>query len=363
MNIKNLLSVFALCIIGCGCSGGSADENPATTGIPTSSEAMYFPPLNSDTWETKSFSSLGWHQDKVQDLLNYLETKHSKSFMVIQNGRIVMENYFSGHTASTPWYWASAGKTLTSAVMGIAEQEGFLNINNKVSAYIGTGWTSEPLAKENLITCRNLLTMTSGLDDSLGDDVSPANLKYKADAGTRWAYHNVYVKLQDVVAAATGQTWPQYFNAKLRDKIGMTGSWIQSGDNSVYWSTTRSMARFGLMALNNGNWNGTQIVNSTYFQNSVNTSQSINLAYGYLWWLNGKSSYHLPQSQYQFSGKLIPSAPDDMFCALGKNDQKIYVVPGKKIVIIRMGDAADNVNPALSDFDDVLWQKINAVIN
>lgn len=363
MNIKNLLSVFALCIIGCGCSGGSADENPATTEIPTSSEAMYFPPLNSDTWETKSFSSLGWHQDKVQDLLNYLETKHSKSFMVIQNGRIVMENYFSGHTASTPWYWASAGKTLTSAVTGIAEQEGFLNINNKVSAYIGTGWTSEPLAKENLITCRNLLTMTSGLDDSLGDDVSPANLKYKADAGTRWAYHNVYVKLQDVVAAATGQTWPQYFNAKLRDKIGMTGSWIQSGDNSVYWSTTRSMARFGLMALNNGNWNGTQIVNSTYFQNSVNTSQSINLAYGYLWWLNGKSSYHPPQSQYQFSGKLIPSAPDDMFCALGKNDQKIYVVPGKKIVIIRMGDAADNVNPALSDFDDVLWQKINAVIN
>ncbi|WP_295211648.1 serine hydrolase [uncultured Chryseobacterium sp.] len=363
MNIKNLLSVFALCIIGCGCSGGSADENPATTEIPTSSEAMYFPPLNSDTWETKSFSSLGWHQDKVQDLLNYLETKHSKSFMVIQNGRIVMENYFSGHTASTPWYWASAGKTLTSAVTGIAEQEGFLNINNKVSAYIGTGWTSEPLAKENLITCRNLLTMTSGLDDSLGDDVSPANLKYKADAGTRWAYHNVYVKLQDVVAAATGQTWPQYFNAKLRDKIGMTGSWIQSGDNSVYWSTTRSMARFGLMALNNGNWNGTQIVNSTYFQNSVNTSQSINLAYGYLWWLNGKSSYHLPQSQYQFSGKLIPSAPDDMFCALGKNDQKIYVVPGKKIVIIRMGDAADDANPALSDFDDVLWQKINAVIN
>jgi CubicO group peptidase (beta-lactamase class C family) len=205
--------------------------------------------------------------------------------------------------------------------------------------------------------------MTSGLDDSLGDDVSPANLKYKADAGTRWAYHNVYVKLQDVVAAATGQTWPQYFNTKLRDKIGMTGSWIQSGDNSVYWSNTRSMARFGLMALNNGSWNGNQIISSTYFQSAVSTSQNINPAYGYLWWLNGKSSYHLPQTQIQFNGKLIPDAPDDMFCALGKNDQKIYVVPGRKLVIIRMGDAADNVNLALSDFDDVLWQKINAVIN
>ncbi len=362
MKIKNLLRISAFCFLMISCSSDDSSEQPGQNEDP-STETMYFPPSNSDVWETKSISALGWNQSKVQDLLTYLETKHSKSFIILQNGRIVMENYFNGHTATTPWYWASAGKTLTSTVTGIAEQEGFLNINNKVSDYIGTGWTSEPLAKENLITCKNLLTMTSGLDDSLGDDVSPANLQYKADAGTRWAYHNVYVKLQDVVAAATNQTWSQYFNTKLRDKIGMTGNWIQSGDNSVYWSTTRSMARFGLMALNNGNWNGTQIINSNYFQNATNTSQNINLAYGYLWWLNGKSSYHLPQTQIQFNGKLIPNAPDDMFCALGKNDQKIYVVPSKKLVIIRMGDAADNVNLALSDFDDTLWQKINAVIN
>lgn len=50
-----------------------------------------------------------------------------------------------------------------------------------------------------------------------------------------------------------------------------------------------------------------------------------------------------------------------MFMALGKNDQKIYVVPSKKMVVIRMGDAANAVNLALSDFDDVLWQKINAL--
>ena len=171
------------------------------------------------------------------------------------------------------------------------------------------------------------------------------------------------MKLQDVVAAASGQTWSQYFNTKLRNKIGMTGSWVQSGDNTVYWSTTRSMARFGLLALNNGSWNGTQIINTTYFNNATTTSQNINLAYGYLWWLNGKASYHITQTQIQFSGSLIPSAPNDKFCALGKNDQKIYVIPSKKMVIIRMGEAADNVNLALSDFDDVLWQKINAVIN
>ncbi len=141
------------------------------------------------------------------------------------------------------------------------------------------------------------------------------------------------------------------------------GAWIQNGGLSVYWSNTRSMARFGLLALNNGKWENNQIINENYFRNATTTSQNINLSYGYLWWLNGKTSYHLPQSQFQFSGSLITSAPNDMYCALGKNDQKIYVIQSKKIVIIRMGNEADSSTFGLSDFDDVLWQKINAVIN
>jgi CubicO group peptidase (beta-lactamase class C family) len=119
------------------------------------------------------------------------------------------------------------------------------------------------------------------------------------------------------------------------------------------------MARFGLLALNNGNWNGTQIINTNYFNQATTTSQNINLAYGYLWWLNGKTSYHLPQTQLQFNGSLISTAPNDMYSALGKDDQKIYVIPSKKMVVIRMGDAADDVNLALSDFDETLWDKIN----
>lgn len=329
-------------------------------------ETMYFPPNDgSTTWETKSIASLGWNQSQVQPLLDYLELKNTKSFIILVNGRIVMENYFNGHSATTPWYWASAGKTLTSTVTGIAQDEGLVNINNKVSDYLGTGWTSAPLAKENLITCKNLLSMNSGLDDSLGDDVSPANLQYVADAGNRWAYHNVYVKLQDVVAQASGQTWTNYFNTKLRDKLGMTGgAWVNSGDGlSVYWSTARNMARFGLMSLNRGKWNGTTIVSETFFNQASTTSQNINEAYGYLWWLNGKSTYHLPTTQFEFNGTLIPNAPNDMFAALGKNDQKIYVIPSKKMVVIRMGDVANPANPtfALSGFDNELWGKINAL--
>ncbi len=357
--MRKYITLLALSLLTFSCS---SDDD--TNSSNTTEETMYFPPNDgSNTWETKSISSLGWNQSAVQPLLDYLELKHSKSFIILVNGRIVLENYFNGHSATTPWYWASAGKTLTTTVTGIAEQEGLININNKVSDYLGTGWTSAPLAKENLITCKNLLSMNSGLNETLGDDVSPANLQYVADAGTRWAYHNVYVKLQDVIAQESGQTWTNYFNTKLRDKLGMTGgSWINAGDGlSVYWSTSRNMARFGLMALNKGKWNSNQVVNEAFFNDATTTSQNINQSYGYMWWLNGKSSYRLPQTQFQFNGSIIPSAPSDMYCALGKNDQKIYVVPSKKMVIIRMGDVADDVNFALSDFDETLWQKISAL--
>ncbi|WP_304201018.1 serine hydrolase [Flavobacterium alvei] len=346
--------LIAICCLGC--------SSESTKPVPSPNETLYFPPLSGDVWETKSIADLGWKQAAVQPLLDYLELKNSKGFIILVNGRIVMENYFNGHSATTPWYWASAGKTLTATMNGIAQQEGLLNINNKVSDYIGTGWTSLSIDKENLIANKHLLTMTSGLDDTT-DDVTPAKLIYKADAGTRWAYHNVYVKLQDVVAQASGQTWSNYFNSKLRDKIGMSGSWLQVDNNSVYYSTTRSMARFGLLMYNKGKWEKNTILNETYFNEATNTSQNINLGYGYLWWLNGKTSYHLPQSQLQFKGSLIPTAPNDMFMALGKNDQKIYVIPSKKMVVIRMGEVANPTNPtfALSGFDEELWTKISAL--
>jgi CubicO group peptidase (beta-lactamase class C family) len=344
------------------CSSNTEISEPISTTPVIGAEAMYYPTIGSSNWDTKTLQSLNWNQAAVQPLLDFLSLKNSKGFIVLVNGRIVLENYFNGHTAAANWYWASAGKTITSTVTGIAQQEGIININNKVSQYIGTAWTSETLSQENLITCKNLLTMTSGLNDA-NDLVDPANLTYIADANNRWAYHNVYVKLQDVIAQASGMTWSNYFNTKLRDKIGMDGSWFTLVNNVVYGSTTRSMARFGLLMLNKGKWESQQILNEAYFTQATNTSQTINQSYGYLWWLNGKSSYHLPGLQTQFTGALIPAGPTDMFMALGKNDQKIYVIPSKKMVVIRMGDASDPANPtfSLSGFDNELWLKINAL--
>lgn len=361
--MKNMqFYLFIICsVLLFNCSSGN-DSDVIDEDIIRDSE-IYFPSITSNEWETTPLEELDWNEADLQSLLDFLEQKNTKSFIILHDGKIVVEEYFNEHNSTLPWYWASAGKTLTTAIVGIAEEEGLINIDNKVSDYIGTGWTSAPLAKENLITCKNLLSMSSGLDDSLGDSTSPEDLQYIADAGSRWAYHNVYVKLQDVIAQTSNQTWSNYFNSKLKNKIGMSGSWVQNNDFNVYWSNAKSMARFGLLIYAKGKWKNEQIIPEGYLNDAINTSQDINEAYGYLWWLNGKSTYHLPQSQLEFSGKLIPNAPNDMYSALGKNDQKIYIVPSKKLVIIRMGNSADNVNFALSSFDNDIWEKISTLVN
>lgn len=352
-----LLLTTAITLFSCQKDGGGSTIDP----VP---ETMYFPSTTDNTWETRPFSGLGWNESNIQPLKDFLIQKNTKSFMILVNGRIVIEEYFSGHTSTTTWPWNSAGKTLVATTTGIAQQEGLLNINNRASQYLGTGWTSESLAKENLITSRHLLTMTSGLNDSSELVITP-NLTYMADAGTRWSYHNVFQKLMDVVAAASGQTFETYFNAKLKNKIGMDGFWNNGIIFKIYHSNTRSMARFGLMALNKGKWNTEQIINETYFTESISTSQNINPSYGYLWWLNGKASAMIPGGQTVYPGTLVPNAPADMYAAMGASDQRIYVIPSKKMVVVRMGDASDPGNPsfAVSGFDNALWQKIIAVTN
>ncbi|MCH2193670.1 serine hydrolase [Kordia sp.] len=363
MNRPLFFATLFFLVLFLNCSSEAVDEILEEERPTIVDDSLYFPPLNSSTWETKAIAELNWNTDQLQPLLTYLEEKNTKSFVILHKGKIVVENYFDEHTESSPWYWASAGKTLTTAVAGIAQEENLLNLNDRVSDYIGNNWTSAALEKENLITCQNLLSMTSGLDDGLGSGISPSDLEYLSDAGSRWAYHGVFLKMQDVIAAASNQSWDSYFETKLKNRIGMTGAWIQTDNANVYWSTTRSMARFGLLIAANGTWNDEQIIPESFLNEATSTSQNINEAYGYLWWLNGKTSYRLPQTQLEFSGELVPNAPQDMYCALGKNDQKIYIVPSKNLVIIRMGNAADNANFALSDFDNVLWEKINLLIN
>ena len=357
--------IFALLILTSSCR--DEKENCCDT---INQASPYFPP-NSKNWETTSPSSLGWNTDSIQTLYDNLELNGTRAYIVLINGKIVLEKYWgknifnnSTFDTSTNWYWASAAKTLTSFAVGKAEEDGKLSLAHKTSDYLGLGWTSLSSEQEDKITIRHLLTMTSGLDDATGnaDSWQPQDLIYKTEAGTRWAYHNApYTLLDQVVENAVGQDFEPYFNTILRDKIGMDGSWIWSGDNHLYLSTARAAALFGNLILNNGVWDGTRILNKAYVDVMTSKSQEINQAYGYLWWLNNASSYRIPQSQIEFHGSLTPNAPSDMYSALGKNGQYVCVVPSKKMVLIRMGDNPDAALVPFLYLNDI-WKMMNGVM-
>lgn len=323
---------------------------------------LYFPPLTGDSWEQVSPQQLGWCTERTDSLYKLLDDNHTKGFIILKDGRIVVEKYFGTFTADSAWYWASAAKSLTAFITGLAKQQGILNINDSVSKYLGTGWTSCPPEKERLITVRHQLTMTTGLDYLVADQdcTEPSCLKYRNDAGTSWFYHNApYHLIHDVIAQASGKTYQQFTSQYLGAKTGITGLWY----DHVFYSRPRSMARFGLLMLNRGVWNGDAVLtDSAYFREMISTSQEFNNAYGYLWWLNGKSSYRLPASLATFPGKLCPPAPDDLYMALGKNDQKLYVWPSKNIVVVRMGEAADDESLVPVTFDTLLWKELNKLM-
>ncbi len=333
--------------------------------------SLYFPPVNGAEWQTTSPASLNWDTSKLPALYSYLQQEDTRAFIVLKEGKVVLEKYFGQNiqgngtfNQSSSWYWASAGKTLTGFMVGKAQHDGFLNINNKTSQYLSTGWTALPTAKENLITVRHQLSMSTGLDDATdADNTNSSALKYKADAGLRWAYHNApYTLLQKVVSNAAGQSFNAYFDTQLKVRIGMDGQWITSGYNHVYWSTARSMARFGILMQAGGQWDGIKILGDTAFLSaSVTTSQNINLSYGYLWWLNGKSSFMVPQSQIIFTGYASPNAPADMFSALGKDGQLLNIVPSKSLIVVRMGSSTNGGLVSLS-MQDGLWAKLKEVI-
>jgi CubicO group peptidase (beta-lactamase class C family) len=337
----------------------SCSKNDSTPITPLPADGYYYPLLTGDTWETKTATSIGWDNTKLTEAFDYAATKNTYGLIVLHKGKIVKEQYWNSWTKDTKYYLASAGKSVVAFVAGIAQQEGTININNKTLQYLGAGWTSLPIAKENLITVKHQLTMTTGLDDNVPDDncVTPSCLIYKADAGTRWAYHNApYRLMHDVMAAASGKTWNAYCKEKLFDRIGMPNAfWL----NNVMWCTTREAARFGSLTLRKGEWNGTQLLtDQAYFTSMTNTSQAYNLSYGYLWWLNGKASAMVPGSQVVFPTSLAPNAPADMYMALGKDDKKIYVVPSLDVVVVRLGDNAGTSVLGPSGFDNELWSRL-----
>ncbi|HKK76126.1 MAG TPA: serine hydrolase [Saprospiraceae bacterium] len=348
------------------CERDAGEPDSADTG-----EAMYFPPKSGSTWATLSPEDLGWSGMDIDELYTFLEENNTRAFLLLKDGKIVLENYWgttllgnADFDRDSPWYWASAGKTLTAFLVGKAQEGNYLNISEASQNYLGAGWSSLSPEQETAITIRHHLTMTTGLDYRVSDlnCTDPECLSYRAAPGSQWYYHNApYTLLERVVEQATNEDYNNYTDQELQSTIGMEGTWLQNGYNNVYYSTARDAARFGLLMLNEGSWDGQTIMeDQTYLQAMITPSQELNPAYGYLWWLNGQEKAIYPGLPTAFLGAMAPQAPADLFAGLGKNGQFVGIVPSQNIVVIRMGMAPDDALVPIQ-FHNEMWRLISGL--
>lgn len=361
-----LLSFFS-----CSQDEDTDSTEPITTN--GNKNEIYYPPLGNSNWDTISLMDLNWNQTSKLKLDSFHIANNTRAFIVLHKGKIVIEEYWgktisnaSDFDQTSSWYWASAGKTLTSFLVGKAQELGHLTIDEKTSKYLGANWTSMNQSKEDLILIKHQLSMTTGLDYRIPsiDCTWDTCLIYKEDAGNQWYYHNApYTLLESVVSNASNLGYNQFSEQHLESKIGMNGEWLKSGYNNVYWSSAKDAARFGLLIYSKGEWNGSKImVDESYFNAMISSSQNINPSYGYLWWLNGKNSIMIPTITTSFNRSLAPSAPPDLIAAMGKNGQFISIVPSIDLVVVRMGEFPGNSLVPITFHDD-MWKIIMEMIN
>lgn len=324
-------------------------------------QELYFPPAdNTNEWSTLDPASLGWCSDSIEALYNFLEIEQTKSFIILKDGQIVLEQYFGTYVQDSIYPWFSAGKSLRSVLIGIAEDEGALNLDDPTSDYLGAGWTSLFASQEENITIWNQITMTTGLNEIFFTCTDPSCLIYLAEPGARWAYHNSpYSLTKEVLEAATNTPLNTYTNSRIEAKLGSAnGFWVGVGDNTFYLSKARDMARFGLMVQAGGTWDGETVIgNTAYFEAMLQPSQELNPSYGYLWWLNGQESVIGPDSPISIDGPMAPDAPLDAVTAAGAQGQFISISNEEGLIMIRQG-ASNNESLAPTSLLNEIWKRV-----
>ena len=247
---------------------------------------------------------------------------------------------------------ASAQKSFIAILAGVAIDKQLLDVSKPVSDYIGQGWSKATPDQEKAISVRNLMEMSSGLSEALA---------YEAPAGAKFFYNTpAYAIMKPVLSAATKSSLEDITQAWLTQPAGMTdtvwrkrpAAFADVGNPTGLFTTPRDMAKLGQLALDHGKAaDGARVVSETQLATLFKPS-STNPAYGRLWWLNG-SSYTLRPAGRREETALIPAAPVDLVAALGAQDRKIYVVPSRKLVVVRTGQAAPD-----KGFDQQVWLRL-----
>ena len=349
-------------------TGASVKAQSATAG-----EGLYFPP-NNDHWERVEPASVGWDKAKLDAALDVAQARHSSGVMVLYRGRVMAERYWDLGERSARYRnmlqgvdgegrtiedVASVQKSVVTALTGIAQHRGLLALDDPVSRHLGRGWSKASTEQESGITIRHLLTMTSGLT---------SDLEFAADAGSAWLYNTpAYHHVLRVLTTVAGKDRNALTREWLTDRIGMVDSaWVPRpwapGAVAVGFATSaRDLARFGLLILAEGYWNHELVLGDQAFLTAaLQPSQTLNPAYGYLWWLNGKDFWlAFADPPERVDRALIPSAPSDLVAMQGALDRKVYVVPSLGLVVVRLGDRGSTDE---ASFSDIFWTALSQAV-
>jgi CubicO group peptidase (beta-lactamase class C family) len=301
-------------------------------------------------WQVVDPTDAGVDDQVLDELAGLAEAGGSDCFVVTRDGQIVGEWYWNGTGPDSERETFSVTKSVTATLVGIAQDQGHLDIDQPVSDFVHE-WVGT--ASEG-VTIRNLLSNDSGRFQTAESDYlqmamrEPDKTAYaiglgqEHEIGTVWVYNNAAIQvLEAVLERATGVEVRDYAREHLFEPIGMasTISTDLAGNTLTFMGaqmSCRDMARFGLMHLRDGEWAGTQIVGSEWVAEATQPSTELNRGYGYLWWLVGSGV-----------DEGVPTAPgqgevpvgSDSYAALGLGGQFIAVIPEHDLVVTRLGPA------------------------
>jgi CubicO group peptidase (beta-lactamase class C family) len=342
-----LAGLIAVPAIAAG-TGATAATDPATV----------FP---GDDWETATPEEVGLDPAVLDEIAVAADAEwDSNCFAVVRHGRLVGEWYWNDTTHDSAQEVFSVTKSFTSALVGIAQAQGALDITQPAADFI-TEWQG---TESEAVTIEDLLSNDSGREWSPQIDYtemvqSPDRSAYSvglgqmAEVDTLWAYNNSAIQtLSEVLQSATGVEPAEFAETNLFGPIGMADTDMttdSAGNTNMFFglqSTCRDLLRFGLLYLNEGNWAGTDVIPADYVHASVDQpSQPLSASYGYLWWLNRPGTRVVDAlhtiSEGSSDGTVavprVPEAPEDMYWASGLAGQWIQVDPGSETVAVRLG--------------------------
>ncbi|MCF6167668.1 serine hydrolase [Lutibacter sp.] len=295
---------------------------------------------------------------------SFRPNKKTRAVVVIYNDQIIAEKYAEGFDKNTPILGWSMTKSITSAILGILEKQGEISVNQ---TNLFSEWQQDERSK---ITLNDLLHMNSGLawDEDynnisdvtkmlfLDRDMSKTQLHKPlvGEPNNSWNYSSGTTNLLSGFIRNQFKTHQEYLDfwySALIDKIGMHSMVIETDlagnyvGSSYGWATPRDWAKFGLLYLHNGNWNGEQLLSESWVNYTATPTNSSNGEYGAHFWLN--------------AGGVYPNVPKDLFSCNGYQGQRVFIIPSKELVIVRMG-LTENSD---FNFDSFLSEIITSIKN